>query len=185
MVVQPNALERARSMGTAEPRNDARVRREQPSRAQQQRRLSGTAWTNQRDRLANRHRELDIVNRARARETRSAPCHVSFGEPGDFERGPHTRSIVSQRSRSIIVAFRRVTSGRNPDWTWAGALAQRGLSDPSTRPADHALCLRPSLSANVMMSGAGPAGASTPPPGPGTRSSMGRSRVVRRKPCPS
>jgi hypothetical protein len=53
------------------------------------------------------------------------------------------------------------------------------------RLGTHALLLRPERSECVMMSIGGPGDVITPPPGSGTRSTSGRSRVVRRKPCPS
>lgn len=89
VVVQARALERGRTSAVAEPLYDSGVRREQSRRAQEKRRLACPARTDDRDGLARGDREVDLGDRLRTRQTRSASGDEALCEARDIENVPH------------------------------------------------------------------------------------------------
>ena len=152
------------TVGFAEPPQLATLRFKQSSGAQEERRLSRPTLAKQRYRFAGHHREIDPAQYLCGCSARARTGCEPFGYSTKLERDGHSRRYNMRR--------REASSLRRVD--------RQMVADDS-----YALLRRPWRSASPMMSSGGPGGTTTPPPGAGTRSTNGRSRVVRRNPWPS
>ena len=97
----------------------------------------------------------------------------------NWERGLPRKRANEQHDLVGDLGAQKVRRSHRPSATF---VVRSSGSQPR---GDQALLVRPARSAEVTMSTGGPGAATTPPPGTGTRSMSGRSRVVRRNPCPS
>jgi hypothetical protein len=157
------------SIRLAEPPHFSAFVAKKPRGTQHERRLPRAAGADQRDRLTDRHCETDVTQDIGGRDATATAGAKPFTDSAKLERNDH---VDRYKTEACTVSSRRRAHHRMMSF------AQEGTQD-------QALFVRPARSEVVMMSTGGPGAATTPPPGTGTRSVSGRSRVVRRNPCPS
>jgi hypothetical protein len=178
------APQRSSPAALGHPPDRAFVRTKQSGGATQQRRFSRVRRSDESDNLAPPKPHVDVGQRRNRRDTRAGAGRVALGHAGHDQRirrmkwNWHGRTIAQCRRTTVILSPR----------DGAGPPERRRRSPTAMRPRNasvQALARRPARSAAVTTSNPDPGARSTPPVCTGTRSTSGRSRVVRRNPCPS